>query len=107
MTWRAARAFTYETTDRIWDEACTQGRVSPDTRRAMALSLQHSFRSAREVAQAMYDLVGPTAVFSTKTPLDRLLRDAITMSEHLLLGDSFLEMVGAGIVGEPPQIGWL
>ena len=107
MTWRAARAFTYETTDRIWEEACTRGRVSPDTRRAMALSLQHSFRSAREVVQSMYDLAGPTAVFSTKTPLDRLLRDAITMSEHLLLSDSFLEMVGAGIVGEPPQIGWL
>jgi alkylation response protein AidB-like acyl-CoA dehydrogenase len=107
MTWRAARAFTYETADRIWEEAQSQGRVSPDTRRAMALSLQHSFRAAREVAQSMYDLVGPTAVFSAKTPLDRLLRDAITMSEHLLLSDSFLEMVGAGIVGDPPQMGWL
>jgi alkylation response protein AidB-like acyl-CoA dehydrogenase len=107
MTWRAARAFTYETADRIWEEAQSQGRVSPDTRRAMALSLQHSFRAAREIAQSMYDLAGPTAVFSAKTPLDRLLRDAITMSEHLLLSDSFLEMVGAGIVGDPPQIGWL
>jgi len=55
----------------------------------------------------MYDLAGPTAVFTAKSPLDRLLRDAITMSEHLLLSDGFLEMVGAGIVGDPPQIGWL
>jgi indole-3-acetate monooxygenase len=107
MTWRAARAFTYETADRIWEEAQSQGRVSPDTRRAMALSLSYSFRAARDVAQSMYDLAGPTAVFSAKTPLDRLLRDAITMSEHLLLSDSFLEMVGTGIVGDPPQIGWL
>jgi indole-3-acetate monooxygenase len=107
MAWRAARAFTYETTDRIWDEAQTTGRVTPDTRRAMALSLSCSFRMAREVAQMMFDLAGPTAVFSTKTPLDRLLRDAITMSEHLLLSDSFLEMVGARILGDPPQIGWL
>jgi alkylation response protein AidB-like acyl-CoA dehydrogenase len=107
MTWRASRAFTYETTDRIWEEAQRHGRVSPDTRRAMALSLSHAFRSAREVAQSMYDLAGPTAVFTAKSPLDRLLRDAITMSEHLLLSDSFLEMVGAGIVGDPPQIGWL
>jgi alkylation response protein AidB-like acyl-CoA dehydrogenase len=107
MALRAARAFTYETTDRIWDEARTEGRVSSDTRRAMALSLSHAFRSAREIAQSMYDVVGPTAVFAAKSPLDRLLRDAITMSEHLLLSDSFLEMVGAGIVGDPPQIGWL
>jgi len=107
MALRAARAFTYETTDRIWDEARTEGRVSSDTRRAMALSLSHAFRSAREIAQSMYDVVGPTAVFAAKSPLDRLLRDAITMSQHLLLSDSFLEMVGAGIVGDPPQIGWL
>jgi alkylation response protein AidB-like acyl-CoA dehydrogenase len=107
MAWRASRAFTYETIDRIWDEAQRDGRVSPDTRRAMALSLSHAFRTARDIAQMMYDLAGPTAVFSTKTPLDRLLRDAITMSEHLLLSDSFLEMVGAGIVGDQPQIGWL
>ena len=46
-------------------------------------------------------------MFSAKTPLDRLLRDAITMSEHLLLSDSFLEKVGAGIVGDPPQMDWL
>ena len=107
MAWRASRAFTYETIDRIWYEAQTDGRISPDTRRAMALSLSHSFRMARDVTQMMYDLIGPTAVFSSKTPLDRLLRDAITMSQHLLLSDSFLEMVGAGIVGDPPQIGWL
>jgi alkylation response protein AidB-like acyl-CoA dehydrogenase len=107
MAWRASRAFTYETIDRIWDEAQREGCVSPDTRRAMALSLSHAFRTARHVAQMMYDLAGPTAVFSTKTPLDRLLRDAITMSEHLLLSDSFLEMVGAGIVGDASQISWL
>jgi len=56
----------------------------------------------------MYDLVGTTAVFSTKTPLDRLLRDAITMSQHLLLGDSFLEIVGGAMLGDPaPQLGIL
>jgi len=29
------------------------------------------------------------------------------MSEHLLLSDSFLEKVGAGIVDDPPQMDWL
>jgi indole-3-acetate monooxygenase len=103
----AARAFTYGTIDRIWDEAQTRGRVSEENRRAMALSLSHAFRTARGVAQSMYDLVGSTAVFATKTPLDRLLRDAITMSQHLLLADSFLEIVGGTLVGEPSPISWL
>ena len=102
MQYRASRAFTYDTIDRMWDEARTSGQVSPDARRAMMESLSFSFRIARQVAQDMYDLAGTTAVFSTKSPLDRLLRDAVTMSQHLLLGDAFLEMVGAVILGEPP-----
>jgi alkylation response protein AidB-like acyl-CoA dehydrogenase len=102
MQYRAARAFTYETIDRIWDEAQTSRHVSADTRRAMMESLSFSFRTARQVAQEMYDLAGTTAVFSSKSPLDRLLRDAITMSQHLLLGDGFFEMIGAVMLGEPP-----
>ena len=43
----------------------------------------------------------------TRTPLDRLLRDAITMSQHLLLADSFLEIVGGTIVGDASPISWL
>jgi hypothetical protein len=76
--------------------------VSPEARRFMMESLSLSFRTARQVAQDMYDLAGTTAVFSTKSPLDRLMRDAVTMSQHLLLGDAFFEMIGAVILGEPP-----
>jgi len=107
MEWRAARAFSYDVIDRVWDEAQTSRQISPDTRRALAQSLSFSFRTARSVSQSMYDMVGPTAVFSTKTPLDRLLRDAITMSQHLLLNDSFLEVVGGTMVGERSPIAWL
>jgi hypothetical protein len=103
----AARAFTYGTIDRIWDDAQGHGHVSVENRRAMALSLSHSFRSARRIAQSMYDLVGPTAVYATKTPLDRLLRDAITMSQHLLLADSFLEIVGGTMLGDAAPLSWL
>jgi len=40
-------------------------------------------------------------------PLDRLLRDAITMSQQLLLADSFLEIVGGTMRGERSPISWL
>jgi hypothetical protein len=56
----------------------------------------------------MYDLAGTTAVYSTKSPLDRLLRDTLTMSQHLLLADSFLEVVVGVMLGEPaPPLGIL
>jgi indole-3-acetate monooxygenase len=108
MHWRAARAFTYDAIDELWEEATTTGQVSPERRRAMMESLSFSFRTARQVAQDMYDLAGTTAVFATKSPLDRLLRDAITMSQHLLLGDAYFEMIGGAILGEPsPHAGIL
>ena len=79
-------------------------KISRATCRAVA---EYAFRTAREVTQSMYDLAGPTAVFATKTPLDRLLRDAVTMSQHLLLSDSFLEIIGGTMIGDRSPIGWL
>lgn len=107
MQWRAARAFAIDVMDRIWDEAQREGRVSPATRRTMVQSLSFAFRTSREIAQSMYDLVGTTAVFSTKSSLDRRLRDAITMSQHLLLSDSLLEVVGGLMLGAPAPVPWL
>lgn len=102
MKYRAARAFSYDSIDRLWDDVCSRGDASAEARRDMMLSLSLAFRTARDVTQSMYDLVGSTAVFATKSPLDRLLRDAATMSQHLLLGDGFFETVGAMMLGEPP-----
>jgi indole-3-acetate monooxygenase len=108
MEWRAARAFTYDVIDQLWNEVQSGNDVSTDGRLAMMQSLSFAFRTARHVTQEMYDLVGTTAVFSTKAPLDRLLRDAITMSQHLLLGDGFLEIVGGAMLGDPaPPLGIL
>jgi alkylation response protein AidB-like acyl-CoA dehydrogenase len=107
MHWRAARAFALDAVDRIWDEATREGRVSSESRRAMVQSLYFGFRTAREIAQSMYDLVGTTAVFSSKSSLDRRLRDAITMSQHLLLSDSLLEIVGGLMLGDAALVPWL
>jgi alkylation response protein AidB-like acyl-CoA dehydrogenase len=108
MQWRASRAFTYDMIDGMWEEALSGGPISAQSRIAMMQSLSFSFQTAKQVTQGMYDLVGTTAVFATKSPLDRLLRDAITMSQHLLLGDSFLEIVGGAMLGEPaPPLGIL
>jgi alkylation response protein AidB-like acyl-CoA dehydrogenase len=95
----AARAYTYETLDAVWEALNERGELSRGLRIALALSRIHAFRVAREVAQSMVDTAGTTAIYAS-SPLDRLLRDAITMSQHVVAQERVVEMVGALVVGD-------
>ena len=48
---------------------------------------------AREIAEAMSDLVGASSIYRSH-PLERLLRDAITMSQHVAAQERMFEMLG-------------
>jgi alkylation response protein AidB-like acyl-CoA dehydrogenase len=89
----AARAYVYEALDRFWDAVTAGGEPGLDVRVAVALSRAHSFRVARAVAESMSDLVGASSVYRTH-PLERLVRDAITMSQHIAAQERMYEMIG-------------
>jgi alkylation response protein AidB-like acyl-CoA dehydrogenase len=95
----AARAYVYETVQRLWKEVERDGAASLKARRDVGLSRIHAHRMAAEVAELMYDAAGPAAVY-TSSPLDRLLRDAVTIKQHLLFNDGVLEELGAMALGE-------
>ncbi len=94
----AARAYSYAVLDRVWDEVQGDGGLSVECRVDLALSRLGAFRMARDVAQAMVDLAGTQAIYAS-SPLDRLLRDAITMNQHIVAQDRMLEMAGALSLG--------
>jgi alkylation response protein AidB-like acyl-CoA dehydrogenase len=95
----AARAYVYETVRRLWDEVERDGAASIKARRDVGLSRIHAHRMAAEVAELMYDAAGPAAVYAS-SPLDRLLRDAVTIKQHLLFNDGVLEELGAMALGD-------
>jgi alkylation response protein AidB-like acyl-CoA dehydrogenase len=95
----AARAYVYETVNRLWSEVERGGGATLRTRRDVGLARIHAHRMAVEVAQAMYDAAGPAAVYAS-SPLDRLLRDAVTINQHLLFNDGVLEELGAMALGD-------
>jgi len=99
----AARAYTYETLDAIWERLCAGDELTREQRVAIALSRIHAFRSAREIAGAMVDTAGTTAIYAA-SPLDRLLRDAITMSQHVVAQERMIELVGGILVGQESPI---
>lgn len=95
----AARAYVYETVGRLWEEIEDRGDASMQTRRDVGLSRIHAYRMACEVARLMFDTAGPAAVHAS-SPLDRLLRDAVTINQHLLFNDGIVEELGAMALGD-------
>ena len=102
MLYGAARAAVYDSVNRYWAELLADGHGSLQTRRDMGLARIHAHRTAREVAQLMFDTVGAPAVYES-LPLGSLLRDAIVINEHLGLNDGVIERLGGMMLGDSPE----
>jgi alkylation response protein AidB-like acyl-CoA dehydrogenase len=89
----AARAFVYESLDRLWATVISGDEVSMPVRHAVSLSRAHAFRTAREVTQLMCDTVGGSSIYRSH-PIERLLRDITTVNQHIVAQERILEMVG-------------
>ena len=72
----------------------------------MRLSRVNAFEMARDVAQLMIDTAGSSAIY-TSSPLDRLLRDAITVRTHIAVQPRLMEMVAPLVVDEDPLFPFL
>ncbi|HET8696197.1 MAG TPA: acyl-CoA dehydrogenase family protein [Gammaproteobacteria bacterium] len=95
----AARAYVYDSVQRLWEEVERHGAGSAKTRRDVGLARIHAHRTAIEIVQLAFDTAGPAAVYAS-SPLDRLLRDAVTINQHLLFNDGVLEELGAMALGD-------
>jgi alkylation response protein AidB-like acyl-CoA dehydrogenase len=99
----AARAYAYTTLDDVWATLCGGDLPSFEQRRALVLSRAYSFRAGRDVVQSMVDVVGASSIYRSHK-LDRLLRDAITVSQHVMAQERMFEMAGRMRFGEQPTI---
>ena len=102
----AARAYTYETMDAVWERLCGGNALDVPLRLAIGLSRVNAFRTAREVTQLMVDTAGTTAIYAS-SPLDRLLRDAVTMCQHVVAQDRMIETLGGMLVGDDSRVPFL
>lgn len=102
MLYAGARAAVYESVSRYWEELSREGSGSLQMRRDMGLARIHAHRTAREVAQLLFDTVGAPAVYEN-IPLGSLLRDAIVINQHLGFNDGVIERLGGMMLGDPPD----
>jgi len=95
---RSARAFYYEAAHAGWDAAQGGARVGLAQRRDIRVSTTHAVAAAVRVAQSMYECAGGTSLYRT-SPLQRYLRDAHAITQHVMVGRATWETAGRAFLG--------
>ncbi len=95
---RAARSFYYEAAEAGWEAALAGGRVALEHRRDIRLATTHATHACVRVAQAAYELGGGTALYR-RSPLQRQLRDAHAITQHVMVGRATWETAGRAFLG--------
>jgi indole-3-acetate monooxygenase len=99
---RSARAFFYEAVSDAWARTAAGIPNTLEQRADLMLAAIHAARSAATVTDTMHRLAGTTGIYTT-SPLERQLRDALTLRHHGFVSESKLETVGQIYLGLPPE----
>ena len=97
---RAARALYYDAIEQAWEAAQQQGAASEALRLGLRLAATHAVRSSADVARAMYDLGGGSAIYEDSS-LQRRFRDAHTATAHFQVNPATWELAGRLLLGLP------
>ena len=102
----AARALYYEAIDAAWQAAQDDEPVPVELRTRLRLAATHGVRTSAEVARAMYDLAGGSAIYDG-APLQRRFRDAHTATAHFQVNEASRELPGRILLGQPADASML
>jgi hypothetical protein len=86
----------------MWQTLLDDRPPNEDERIDMILSRVHVARVARAVAVQMVQLAGTQAIYLTSV-LDQLVRDAITITQHVVAGPMMTETAGGMLLGIQPN----
>jgi alkylation response protein AidB-like acyl-CoA dehydrogenase len=101
----ATRSGVYEAMRRQWEVLEAGGTLddlTPEERAALPLSRLHAFRTARSIVMRLYDVMQTSSIYRPN-PLDRWLRDTMTMCQHVVAQDKILQSAGAHLLGSRPS----
>jgi alkylation response protein AidB-like acyl-CoA dehydrogenase len=101
----AARAYFYDVMGDLWATLVDGGQPSERQLALFTTAYPHIVGVCVEVVQLVYKAAGGTAVYQ-KGPLDRCLRDVLTMNQHVIGTLRTYEMAGRLLLGLEP-LRWL
>lgn len=95
MRLSGARAYVFHALENQWRRLESFEPMTTKERGDVWLSRLNAFQVAVDVAKLLFETVGAEAIYTEKTVLDRGLRDALTMAQHIVGQRRELESVGA------------
>jgi alkylation response protein AidB-like acyl-CoA dehydrogenase len=94
---RGARAYLWEATRQVWDEACSTGALGMESRALARLANSAAFESAVRAVDLAYTVGGGTSVYRS-SPLQRYFRDIHTASQHSVVSPGSFELIGNALL---------
>ena len=96
-SWRAAHALFEKAVGDAW-QAAQEGEVTPTLKADLRLAATHAVRHCAEVVRGVHDIAGGTSVYKDSS-IQRRLRDAQTMTQHMITNAATYEMTGRVLLG--------
>jgi alkylation response protein AidB-like acyl-CoA dehydrogenase len=94
----SARAFLREAVARAWESAERGGEIALTDRARLRLAATHATATAARAVDLMYTAGGGTAIYAA-SPLQRCLRDAHAVTQHVMVAEPTYELVGRVLLG--------
>lgn len=103
---RAARAFMFGAVEAAYASAQAGGSLTVAERAELRLAATHATRTCAEAVRTVHDLAGGAGVYLSNS-LQRRLRDAQTMTAHVMVSPSTYELTGRALLGLPTDASML
>lgn len=95
---RSAHLFYWDTLSKVWQDVQDGVDMEPEKKAELRLVSTYAVRQSVEVVRAIHDLAGGTSVY-LNSPIQRRLRDAETMTQHMISNAGTYELVGRVMLG--------
>ena len=99
---RAARALLYDTLAEAWERTRAGEPASLEQKATLLLAMTNATQSSAQAVELMYNAAGSTG-FYTRSPLERLFRDAQVLKQHGFMSASRWETAGQVYLGLQPD----
>ncbi|MEL7130282.1 MAG: acyl-CoA dehydrogenase family protein [Pseudomonadota bacterium] len=103
---RSARAYLFDEIDKTWTIAGAKGEIPLQRRSDLRLACTHMTRTSADVVRMAYDLGGGAALFLDNA-LQRRLRDAQAITQHIVTAPGTYEQTGRILLGLPTSGGMI